>query len=211
MSFEDESPELSRAETVESLTRDQQILLYTIDYLTKWMVSDEHILKNEGDKVWIKELPLWAIMYYQITHGSYETYDYAPTPIQFFGRSSFTINLSYEGVDDVEDLRELDILEKIRLSTSQHGFVTAYRITEIGDKYLKKIPKDVIDEVETLFFCECCQKRMHFYMNMGDNPSVLMDCPDCDESDVHLNFLESEDVSYVSKPYFLKISDLLKR
>ncbi len=211
MSFEDEPQELSREKTVESLTRDQQILLHTIYYLTKWMTDDEHFFKTEGKKVWIKELPLWAIMYYQITNGSYETYDYAPTPIQFFGRSCFTVNLSYEGVDDIEDLRELDILEKIRLSTSKHGFVTVYRITETGDKYLKKIPKEVIDEVEKLFFCENCAKRMQFYMNMGDNPTVVIDCPDCDESDVNLDFLESEDVSYKSKPYFLKISDLLIR
>lgn len=211
MSFEDKTPELPGAESVESLTRDQQLLLYTINYLTKWMIDDQHFLKIGGEKVWIKELPLWAIMYYQITNGSYETYDYAPTPIQFFGRSCFTINLSYEGVDDIEDLRELDILEKIRLSTSKHGFVTAYRITEIGDEYLKKIPKEVSDEVENLFFCKNCVKRMQFYMNMGDNPTVVIDCPDCDESDVHLDFLESEDVSYKSKPYFLKISDLLIR
>ncbi|MHA1201234.1 MAG: hypothetical protein ACTSQ4_01775 [Candidatus Heimdallarchaeaceae archaeon] len=211
MSFEDEPPGLSRAKTVESLTRDQQILLHTIHYLTKWMIDDENFLKISGEKVWIKELPLWAIMYYQITNGSYESYDYAPTPIQFFGRSCFTINLSYEGVDDIEDLRELDILEKIRLSTSKHGFVTAYRITAIGEEYLKNIPKEVVDEVEKLFFCENCVKRMQFYMNMGDNPTVVIDCPDCDDSDVHLDFLESEDVSYRSKPYFLKISDLLIR
>ena len=87
MSFEDKTPELSGAESVESLTRDQQLLLYTINYLTKWMIDDQHFLKIGGEKVWIKELPLWAIMYYQITSGSYETYDYAPTPIQFFGEA----------------------------------------------------------------------------------------------------------------------------
>ncbi len=211
MPFEDKYSELSGTESVKSLTKDQEFLLYTIDYLTKWMVSNEHVSSNIGNRVWIKELPLWAIIYYQITHGSYETFDYAPTSIQFFGRSSFTINLSYEAVDDIEDLRESDILEKIRLSTSQHGFVTAYRITEIGNAYLKNIPQDVINEVSKLFFCECCQKQLHFYMNMGDNPSVLLDCPDCDVSDVYLDFLKSEDVSYKSKPYFLKICDLLKR
>ncbi|MHA1345915.1 MAG: hypothetical protein ACTSVO_13125 [Candidatus Heimdallarchaeaceae archaeon] len=211
MTSEDRPPDLAGKDIFEALTRDQQVLLYTTDYLTKWMISDEHILKSEEDKVWIKELPLWAIIYYQITHGSYETYDYAPTSIQFFGRSSFTVNLSYEGVDDIEDLRELDILEKIRLSTSKHGFVTAYRIAEIGEKFLKGIPRDVIEEVETLFYCENCKTRMHFYMNLDDSPSVIIDCPDCDDSDVHLDFLKSEDVSYVSKPYFLKISDLLVR
>jgi len=193
------------------LTRDHTLLLYTIEYLTKWMVQETHFLTTDDEKLWIKELPLWAIMYYMITHGSFETYDYTPTPIQFFGRSSFTVNLSYEGVDDIEDLRELEILEKIRLSTSSHGFVTAYRITEIGRKYLDLIPKDVHDEVNNLFYCKDCKTHLQFYMNMGDEPKVMMDCPDCDDSDVDLGFLESEDVNYVSKPYFLRRSNLFVR
>ena len=48
MSFKDKLPELSEAVVIEPLTRDQQLLLYTIDYLTKWMISDEHFIRNEG-------------------------------------------------------------------------------------------------------------------------------------------------------------------
>ncbi|MHA1668435.1 MAG: hypothetical protein ACTSUR_07235 [Candidatus Heimdallarchaeaceae archaeon] len=102
-----------------SLTRDQQLLLYTIDYIAKWMTKGDSTIQTEGNRVWIKELPLWAIIYYQIVSGTYETYDYAPTSIQFFGRSSFTINLSYEGVDDIEDLRELEIIEKIQINFNE--------------------------------------------------------------------------------------------
>lgn len=194
---------------ISSLTRDQQILLYTIDYLTKWVRGGDHFLETNNEKIWVKELPLWAVIYYQIVKGTYETYDYAPTSIQFFGRSSFTVNVSYEGVDDIEDLRELDILEKIRLSTSQHGFVTAYRITENGLKYLKLIPQEVKDEVHHLFYCEHCKTHLDFYMNMGNEPDIKIDCPKCDISDFELDFLESEDVSYVSEPYFLRIADKL--
>ncbi|MHA1199234.1 MAG: hypothetical protein ACTSQF_07795 [Candidatus Heimdallarchaeaceae archaeon] len=194
---------------ISRLTRDQQILVYTIDYLTKWVKGGDHYLETNNEKIWIKELPLWAVIYYQIVKGTYKTYDYAPTSIQFFGRSSFTVNLSYEGIDDIEDLRELDILEKIRLSTSQHGFVTAYRITDLGFDYLKKIPEDVQNEVHKLFYCEHCKTHLDFFMNMGDEPEIKIDCPECDISDFELDFLESEDVSYVSKPYFLRIADKL--
>lgn len=193
------------------LSRDQQVLLYTIDYTAKWMKDGDSTIQTDDERVWVKELPLWAIMHYQITNGIYETYDYSPTPIQFFGRSSFTVNLSYEGVDDIEDLRELEILEKIRLSTSQHGFLTAYRITSYGKKLVKHISQDVKDQVHNLFFCKQCKTHLKFYMNMSDNPEIMMDCPDCDVSDVKLEFLESEDVSYISKPYFLRISNLLIR
>ncbi len=196
---------------VNKLTRDQQLLLHTIDYLTKWVKGGDHYLQTDSEKVWVKELPLWAVIYYQIVKGSYESYDYAPTSIQFFGRSSFTVNLSYEGVDDIEDLRELEILEKIRLSTSQHGFVTAYRITELGFKFLELIPEDVREEVHNLFYCEHCKTHLDFFMNMGDHPDIKIDCPECDVSDFELDFLESEDVSYVSKPYFLRIAKKLVR
>ena len=191
------------------LTRDQQILLYTIDYMTKWVRGGDHFLQIPEERTWIKELPLWAVIYYQIVKGTYETYDYAPTSIQFFGRSSFTVNLSYEGVDDIEDLRELEIIDKIRLSTSQHGFVTAYRITDYGNKLLVLIPKGVKDEVHNLFYCEHCKTHLNFLMNIGDEPEIKIDCPECDVSDFELAFLESEDVSYISEPYFLRISKKL--
>ncbi len=208
MTFNDESQEKGNENEL-NLTRDQQLLLFTMDYLAKWVRGGDHFLETNNEKIWIKELPLWGIIYYQITQGTYETYDYAPTAIQFFGRSSFTVNLSYEGVDDIEDLREFDIIEKIRLSTSQHGFVTAYRITDLGCNILKKIPEDVRDEVHNLFYCPKCMTHLDFLMNLGDNPEIKIDCPGCDEADIQLDFLESEDVSYKSKPYFLRVSDRL--
>jgi len=210
MAFEDE-PKKEEKEVKAILTRDQQLLLFTMDYLAKWVRGGDHFLETDSEKIWIKELPLWAVMYYQIVQGTYETYDYAPTAIQFFGRSSFTVNLSYEGVDDIEDLRELDIIEKIRLSTSQHGFVTAYRITDLGYEYMKKIPQNVRDEVHNLFYCPKCKTHLDFLMNLGDHPEIKIDCPGCDEADLQLDFLESEDVSYRSEPYFLRVSDKLMK
>ena len=210
MSLEKESSEKNKFD-ISILTRDQQILLFTMDYLTKWVKGGDHYIQTDSERIWVKELPLWAIIYFQITKGTYETYDYAPTPIQFFGRSSFTVNISYEGIDDIEDLRELDIIEKIRLSTSSHGFVTAYRLTNKGLELLGKTPQDIKDEVHNLFYCSNCKTHLDFFMNIGDYPEIKMDCPECDETDVELDFLESEDVSYVSEPYFLRISDKLVR
>ncbi|MHA1221923.1 MAG: hypothetical protein ACTSP3_01430 [Candidatus Heimdallarchaeaceae archaeon] len=73
------------------------------------------------------------------------------------------------------------------------------------------IPEDVKEEIHNLFFCKECKTHLQFYMNMGDEPEIIMDCPGCDKSDIKLDFLESEDVSYVSKPYILKSSHLLVR
>ncbi|MHA1205359.1 MAG: hypothetical protein ACTSRR_09420 [Candidatus Heimdallarchaeaceae archaeon] len=197
---------------IKDLTRDQQLLLYTIDYLLKWVSgTDDNSFIQNGKRIWIKELPLLAVIYYQIIKGSYETYDYAPTSVQFFGRSCYSCNISYEGVDDIEDLRELDILEKIRLSTAKHGFVTAYRITPQGYELLKQIPADVKEEVKNLFYCKKCNTHLKFYIELGEKPIIKMDCPICDESDTELDFLESEDVSYVSEPYFIRVSDRLVR
>jgi len=41
MTSEDKFPDVTETKIFESLTRDQQLLLYTLDYLTRWMLSDE--------------------------------------------------------------------------------------------------------------------------------------------------------------------------
>ena len=73
MTFE---PSVGDSLDITRLTRDQQILLYTVDYLTKWVKGGDHYLETNSEKIWVKELPLWAVIYYQIVKGTYESYDF---------------------------------------------------------------------------------------------------------------------------------------
>jgi len=189
-----------------SLTKDQVRLIYLIEQIGQLKGNDFSFLNEKMfGKLWVKELSILILAYHLTVEGIFETYDYAPTPIQFFGRTSYTVNLTFEGIDDIEDLRELNILEKIRLSTTQYGFVTGYRLTEKGVKILENIPEDVKEEIDKHFYCKHCKKRLDFLCEMGSELIVKLKCSSCNKTEIDIEFAIAEDVSYVSRPYFLEI------
>ncbi|MHA1684787.1 MAG: hypothetical protein ACTSYD_00115 [Candidatus Heimdallarchaeaceae archaeon] len=189
-----------------SFTKDQLRLIYLIEQIGH-LKGEKYSFLNEKmfGKLWVKELSILILAYHLTVEGIFETYDYAPTPIQFFGRTSYTVNLTFEGIDDIEDLRELSILEKIRLSTTQYGFITGYRLTEKGTKILQDMPQDIKQEIDQHFYCEHCKTRLDFLCEMGSELIVKLKCPSCSKTEVDIEFAITEDVSYVSRPYFLEI------
>ena len=78
---------------------------------------------------WIKETPLQALIFQGIRKGIFNEYDYAPISSTFLGQGRKFVNISKEGEDDLGDLRELGLLETMRLSSSKHNYITGYRPT----------------------------------------------------------------------------------
>lgn len=190
---------------IAELTDDQQRLIYVIEQISKMRDEKLSFLNHKlRDRLWVKELSILVLAYYLTIKGVFETYDYAPTSSQLFGRVSYTLNLSYEAIDDIEDLRELNILEKIRLSTAKHGFVTAYRLTEKGAEVLKELPAKIKNDVDSYLHCEHCGKLLSFTCQMATKLALRLDCHNCNKTHIDISFVRTEDVSYVSEPYFLK-------
>ena len=99
---------------------------------------------------WVKETPLQAIIFYGIRKGLFNEYDYAPISSSFLGQGRKFVNISKEGEDDLGDLREIGLLETIRLSSTKHDYITGYRPTTKSAKHLQIIPNEIKERIDNL-------------------------------------------------------------
>ena len=108
--------------TAIELTQDQKRLLILISKFSRPSES------REEEETWIKKIPLMALIYFGIEHEILTEYDFAPTLVEYMGTVRFA-NISKEGEDDIADLRVAGLLKRLKLATSHHVYVSAYRIT----------------------------------------------------------------------------------
>jgi WD repeat-containing protein 35 len=57
-----------------------------------------------AQETWIRKTPLLVLIYHGIVKGVFD-YDYAPA-CEYLGHRSVWLNVSQEGADDIDDLRE---------------------------------------------------------------------------------------------------------
>lgn len=176
------------------LTIEQKELLYLISRLT------DHL--NCPD-TWVKETPLQALMFHAIRKGLFNDYDYAPISSSFLGQGRKFVNISKEGEDDLGDLRELGLLETIRLSSSKPDFITGYRPTIRSAKQLSQFTNEVKSRIDSLFICPKCNEPTFNLVIDVDSSSFLMKCKSCSYNE-DIPLIEPEDVSYSTKAYFFK-------
>lgn len=174
------------------LTREQQELLYLISKLTDSV---------NNPISWIKETPLQALIYQAIRKGIFNEYDYAPISSSFLGQGRKFVNISKEGEDDLGDLRELGLLETIRLSSSKHDYITGYRPTKESAKLLETIPNEVRETIDSLFICPKCNDNNYALMINVEDSKFNMVCDTCSSTE-DIPLVVPEDVSYITKPYF---------
>ncbi len=106
---------------------------FTDDMMRLLLVIDAYTREgHEDNPIWVKELPLMAIIYQGIVKRIFRDYDYSPWSVPMLDGTREWLNISREGKDDLEDLLNLRMISILRVSTSQYGFVTAYRLTESG-------------------------------------------------------------------------------
>jgi len=169
-------------------TKDQNRLLYLISLYSKPS-------ENETQKVvWVRETALRAFMFEGIVKKVFE-WDYAPASVMTADGRKF-MNISQEGEDDINDLREMGLMDALKLSTSRHYYITAYCITKKGQTEVKKVPKTDKDPVDALVKCECggdlkAEER---------DEKIILKCDACRKK-TESGIMDCEDVSYVSKAY----------
>lgn len=174
------------------LTTEQERLLYLISLYSK------PALNISDEEVWIKDLALKALIYQGTVNHIFD-YDYAPSVFMFDGVKRL-VNISQEGEDDINDLRELNLISRLKLSTSKYNIIDAYRITKQGLDVLKNVKKENRKAVDKLVKCSKCQKYGEVLV-VGVR--VRFHCKNCGETK-DISLLEIEDVPYVCKGYMLK-------
>ncbi len=167
------------------------------------------------EEIWMKELPLRVFAYEGITKQVFKGYDYAPMSIEIaggFGRRF--LNISQEMEDDIADLRELGLLDCLKLSTTTYQVVNAYRIRE-NEKV--QIPEEFKKEIDGLCNCPKCGQLLETRINPNpeeEEELIEIFCrnPACGVAR-YSNITAIEDVSYVTEAYIPNIPfyDLLKR
>lgn len=177
-------------------------LLYMI---SKYAVPAQSI---EEDESWIRQVPLLVMIYEGIVAGVLDL-DYAPQSVLVSqeGTSKRTfMNVSQEGKSAIDDLREKELLQGLKLSSEDFQPVTCYQITALGLEFLEQVPLKLKEDVETV---------LHGPKPFQDKLlNVTMRRESDEESEVQHFFLtaeggyermstvtEIEDVSYVSSPY----------
>ncbi|MHA1298178.1 MAG: hypothetical protein ACTSO9_01910 [Candidatus Helarchaeota archaeon] len=178
----------------EPITKQMKRLLYMIAEFTK----------SEGKygKLAIKELPIKALIFKGIIDEVFD-YDYAPQSIMYMDNRRF-LNISREGEDDLDDLRDEKLLNKIRLATQRHVFIYAFNLTQEGIEYLQKIPKVDKEAVNKLIYCKC----KNLYNISVQKEGIFLICEKCNV-EINTEITEIEDVAYKCAP--LKIKTRLTR
>ena len=177
------------------VTRDMQRLLYVIA---------QYIGVNGvfGKKV-IKDLPLRGLIFKGIIDKVFD-YDYAPTSVFYIDNRRY-INVSQEGEDDLNDLREVGLLRKIRLATRRHSYIYCYGLTKKGIEFLNNISIEDKNAVEKLIKCECGE----IFNVLVRDSGIFLKCTNCGNM-LNTGITSIEDVSYVCEPIRI-VTTLTKR
>lgn len=146
----------------------------------------------EEKERWIRKIPLLVLIYEAIVAGVLD-YDYAPAS-ENIGTRRIYINISQEGRDDVDDLREAGMINGLKLSSKEYQSVTAYQISPQGLELLKSVPAELRKAIDDLVMVEGQQIEAvwdgeSFLLTTAKGYRRVSTITDC------------EDVSYVSSPY----------
>ena len=170
---------------------------FTDDMMRLLLVIDAHTREgHEDNPIWVKELPLMAIIYQGIVKGVFRDYDYAPWSVPMLDGTREWLNVSREGKDDLEDLLNLRMISILRVSTSQYGFVTAYRLTALGQKQINDATETIRQEVNGLIQHTCGE----LYNVVMSGHDISFRCNQCDFNEV-IPIGEIEDIPYSTKAY----------
>lgn len=176
------------------LSGDQKRLLLIISKFSKPAAS------KHDEETWIKKIPLMALIIRGIGMNVLKSYDFSPTLVEYIDIMRFA-NISKEGEDDIADLRKLGLVERLKLATSHYVYVSAYRITNDGLKYVKLIEKPHHDAINRMLKCKKCNGKYNIETR-EDAPYLF--CEKCNNTEkVHIFNLE--EVPYATKPLFSEI------
>ncbi len=176
------------------ITDDQKRLLIIISKFSKPAKS------RDDEETWLKKIPLMSLINRGIHMNIFKTYDFAPMLVDYMGSTRYA-NISKEGEDDVADLREMGFVERLKLATSHHVYVSAYRITHKGIKFAASLDKKYHSAANDLLKCGKCDGDYKIEAKI-DAPYLI--CKKCNKKE-KVEIFNLEEVSYKSSPIFFDI------
>ncbi|MHA1679386.1 MAG: hypothetical protein ACTSUE_00105 [Promethearchaeota archaeon] len=147
----------------DSTQRVDPMVLYLI---SKYTTPPKTSSNDETNERFLKEMPLICWIYEAIVEGIID-YDYAPKSINIINFRKFA-NVSQEGVDDINDLRELGLIEKIQVTTKHYMIINAYRLTKKGMEIINKMTPDQKEDIDKLCHCSTCGGLMELKIIQKD-------------------------------------------
>lgn len=152
-----------------------------------------------GENRWVRETPLLVLMYEGICEEVFD-YDYAPSSVKV-GRRRVYMNVTQEGRDDLDDLREAGLLLSLKLTNNLNNNLTAFRLSDLGTHTLldsgtvSRSTKQRVEDFLRLAPGAHGLKRVRW---TGEHFEIY--CPATGYSRLS-EVTECEDVSYVTSPY----------
>jgi WD repeat-containing protein 35 len=131
----------------------------------------------DDDETWIRKNSLLVLMYEGIVEGVFD-YDYAPMSL-LVGRKRLWLNITQEGKDDIDDLRQGGLLNGLKLSSEDLQPVTAYQVSAKGKELASLIPREFRTEVDNLIFHDNEVLEVDFDMREGEKDDEGEDCEPC--------------------------------
>ena len=190
-------------------------ILYLISKYSNVIENSHHEMELDSAELFIKELPLLCMCFEAIVRQVID-YDYAPQSI-LITNFRMNANISQEAVDDINDMRELELIEKLQLTTKHHTIINGYKITQKGFNALKNITENDRSLVDQIVHCKECgslmelkiitqeNKKKEDWYDLGDEEiEFILACKN-DKTHPYFksSFLDIEDVSYCSHEYYL--------
>lgn len=132
---------------------------------------------KEEKESWIRQIPLLVLMYEGIAAGALN-FDYAPAAMVIAqeGRPKrIWMNTTQDGKSAIDDLREANLINGLKLSTKDYHSVTAFQVSFRGLQLLSQVSKELIAKVDLSIFAPKPYRRELLkirYIPIRDPPDV---------------------------------------
>jgi WD repeat-containing protein 35 len=125
------------------VTQNQMKLLYLINQYS--FASEMHL----EEECWIRRIPVLVLLYEGIISQVFD-YDYAPS-LEVFQSNRVYMNITQEGKDDLDDLRQHGLIDALTLASSEYDQCLAYTVMkERSEPVLASMKKEWKEEVDSL-------------------------------------------------------------
>lgn len=150
---------------------DHVMLLYM---LSRYAVCARSASENE---TWIRQTPLLVLIYEGIAAGTLN-FDYAPAATviaQEQRPKRIWMNITQDGKSAIDDLREANLINGLKLSTKDYHSITAFQVSVRGLLLLEQVSKEVKARVDTFIFAPKPYRRELLqirYIPIKDSPDA---------------------------------------
>ncbi|KAJ0395757.1 hypothetical protein P43SY_005674 [Pythium insidiosum] len=132
----------------ETWPADHVMLLYM---LSRYAVCAR---STQDQETWIRQIPLLVLMYEGIAAGILN-FDYAPAALVIAQEGKpkrIWMNTTQDGKSAIDDLREANLINGLKLSTKDYHSVTAFQVSLRGLQLLGQVSKELKAKVDSFIF-----------------------------------------------------------